>query len=155
MRKYFYVSGFLYHSSTRQILLHKSNLNNNPLSTWNIFSGISRKGEDAQTAFRRITYERVKIRLEADCLFPVYDYFYNALKKINYVFYAEVKKLYTFPLLHAGVFSWFTFKSTRKLAFSDQVKHDVLISERVINAQLRSREPIILSFPKQYPKVFY
>ncbi len=93
--------------------------------------------------------ERVHIRLVAKHLFPVYDYFYNALNKIHYVFYAEVQKLYTFPSLHTDVFSWFTFKQTTKLAFNDQAKQDIIVSERVIKAHARSIEPAILPPPKQ------
>lgn len=73
-------------------------------------------------------------------LFPVYDYFYNALNKVHFVFYAEVEKLHSFPLLNADSFSWFTFKQTTKLDFSIQTKQDIIISERVIKAQARSLE---------------
>lgn len=150
MHKPFYASGFLYHLATQQILLQQSDPSTHPLSTWSMFGGISRGGEDAQTAFQRIVYERVNIRLEAKCLFPVYDYFYTSVHKTHYVLYAEVPKLYTFPLLQTGVFSWFTFKLTAKLAFSDQVKQDVIVSERVIKAEARSKEPSILPHPGQY-----
>lgn len=155
MHKSFYASGFLYHLATQQILLQQSSLSNNPSSTWNMFGGESCEGEDAQTAFQRIMLERVNIRLEAKCLFPVYDYFYNTLNKIHYVFYAEVKRLYTFPLFDRGVLSWFTFKQTAKLGLSDQAKHDVIVSERVINAAARSNESTIPPSPKQYPKLFH
>ena len=137
MHKPFYTSGFLYHVASQQILLHQSNLPNNPLSVWDIFGGTSRVGEDAQTAFQRIMYERMNIRLGAKCLFPVYDYDFNTHNIVHYVLYAEVKRLYTFPSFNTGMLSWFTFKQTAKLSFSNQTKQDVIVSERVIRAQAR------------------
>lgn len=139
MHKPFYASGFLYHTATQQILLQQSNLGNNSLSAWSMFGGISHEREEAETTFRRIIYEKMKIRLKPECLFPVYDYFNNARDFIHYVFYAEVEELYTFPPLQTGTFSWFTFKSTAKLSFIDRAKQDVIVSERVINAQARDR----------------
>lgn len=115
-----------------------------------MFGGVSQDGEDAQGAFQRIMQEQVNITLVAKHLFPVYDYFHNALNKVHFVFYAEVQKLHTFPQLSSDVFSWFTFKQTTKLAFSVQAKQDIIISERVIKAQARSLEPaVFISLPKQ------
>ncbi|MBI3577508.1 NUDIX hydrolase [Candidatus Gottesmanbacteria bacterium] len=142
MNKPFYVSGFLYHLVSQQILLHQSLVGKNPLTTWNMFGGSSRKGEDAPSALQRILYEQLNIHIETKNLYPVYDYFYEALNKVHYVFYVEVKKLYAPPSLSAGTCSWFTFKQTTKLSLAEQAKHDVIISERVINAQTRSHLPI-------------
>lgn len=155
MHKTFYASGFLYHLKTQQILLQQSSLNANPSPTWSMFEGISLDGEDAQTAFQRIMHERVNIHLVAKCLFPVYDYFYNSLNKVHYVFYAEVQKLYTFPSLHTDVFSWFTFKQTTKLDLADQAKQDIIVSERVIKAHARSIELSILPSTAQSSKLFH
>ncbi len=113
------------------------------MAPWSMFGGPSHRGEEAQETFRRIIYEQTKIRLETKSLFPVYDYFYNTINKIHYVFYAEVEKLYTFPLSKADIFSWFTFKLTNKLSFAERVKQDVIVSERVIIAQARGRETAI------------
>lgn len=106
-----------------------------------MFGGISRAGEDAPTALQRILFEQINMHIETKQLFPVYDYFYEALKKIHYVFYVEVKKLYHPLTLLPGECSWFTFKQITKLGLAEQAKHDVIISERVINAQERSRLP--------------
>lgn len=107
-----------------------------------MFGGISSDGEDAPTTLQRILLEQIHIHVETKHLFPVYDYFHEALKKIHYVFYVEVKKLYAPTALAAGTCSWFTFKQTTKLDLAEQAKHDVIISERVINAQMRSNLPI-------------
>ncbi len=120
-----------------------------------MFGGTSRGGENAQTAFQRIVFERLNIHLEAKCLFPVYDYFYTSVHKIHYVLYAEVPTLYTFPLQQRGACSWFTFKLTTKLGLADQVKQDLIVSERVIKAEARSKEPAILPHPGQYSSLYH
>ena len=121
-----------------------------------MFGGVSHEGEDAQSAFQRIIKEQINLTLETKRLFPVYDYFYNALNKVNFVFYAEVQKLHTFPQLPSDVFTWFTFKQTTKLAFSVQAKQDIIISERVIKAQARSLEPaVLITAPKQYASLYH
>ncbi len=156
VHKPFYASGFLYHLKTQQILLHQSNLGSVSLPTWSMCGGESHDGEDAECAFQRIMQEQVNLRLMAKHLFPVYDYFYNALNKVHFVFYAEVQKLYTFPQLSTGAFSWFTFKQTTKLAFSPQAKQDIIISERVIKAQARSLEPHeLITPPKQHSGLYH
>ena len=150
MHKPFYASGFLYHPASQQILLYQPPLLKNPLAVWKTFGGLSCAGEDAPVTFRRIIYEQTKIRLKVKCLFPVYDYFSRARNVLHYVFYAEVEKLFTFPLLKTGVLSWFTFKSTNKLSFADCIKQDMIVSERVINAQARSKKTSLLQ-PEALP----
>ena len=118
-----------------------------------MFGDFSRKDEDAQGAFQRILFEQLHIKLPTTQLLPVYDYDLNTKNTIHFVFYAEVPKLSVFPLGDRGVFSWFTFKQTTKLIFSDQAKQDVMVSERVVNAQARSQEPTVLNNQKQYAKV--
>jgi len=138
VHKHVYASGFLYHLPTEQILLQQPITRDASPSAWNMFGGESLRGEDAQTAFRRIMYDHIKIRLEPKRLFPVYDYMPDANHIVHYVFYAEVKRLYTFPSYDKGTLSWFTFKKVAKLGLAPQVKQDVMISERVIGAQARS-----------------
>jgi len=153
--KPFYTSGFLYHLATQQILLQQSDSDSSPLPYWRMFGDFGREREDAQTAFRRIIYEQMGLRFETKYLFPVYDYDYNTHNIIHYVFYAEVPKLYTFPLLTAGNFTWFTFKQITKLHLGSQAKQDIVVSERVINAQARSKEPLILQHPGQHPNLYH
>ncbi len=155
MHKPFYASGFLYHIATQQILLQQNDIKSNPLSLWRMFGDFSRDGEDAQTAFQRILFEQLQIKLPTKRLLPVYDYELNTRKVIHYVFYAEVKRLYTFPSIDTKAVSWFTFKQTTKLAFSDQSKQDVIISERVVNAQARTIDPVILPHPPQRSNLFH
>lgn len=153
MHKPFYASGFLYHVATQQILLHQANISNNPLSFWKMFGDFSQKDEDAHSAFQRILFEQLHIKLPATHLLPVYDYDLNTRNTIHYVFYAEVPTVSAFSLKDRGVCAWFTFKQTIKLTFSEQAKQDVMVSERVVKAQARTLEPTVLNNQKQYAKV--
>lgn len=148
MHKSFYASGFLYHLRTQQILLHQPNLNNNSLSLWTMLGGAGREGEEAQEVFKRIIYQLLNLRLDEKCIYPVYDYFYGAMEITHYVFYAKVNKIYDFSLLDKGTLSWFTFKQTTKLPFSEQTKQNIIVSQRVIQAQARSSEPGIIPTPR-------
>lgn len=140
MHKPFYASGFLYHLKTEQILLHQPGQKHGASSAWSLFGGTSRRGESTTKAFHRITYELLKVKLDLDDIYPVYDYFHNVFKKIHYVFYAHVPKVQNFRLRQGGTLSWFTFKQTTKLPFTDQTKQDIVVAQRVINAHARSNE---------------
>lgn len=142
MHKSFYASGFLYHLETQQILLQQLNDRNN---FWNMVGDKSDVGEDAQQAFQRIMEKFLHVRLDARHIYPVYDYFHNTFKKVHYVFYAEVKELQDFSFACADPLSWFTFKQTAKLPFSEKTKQDIIVSERVINAQARMRAEALIS----------
>lgn len=153
VQKRFLASGFLYHAKTQQILLHQPSASNSS-PRWSMFYGMSQNGEDAQAAFTRIMYEFINVRLLASHIYPVYDYFFQELHKIHYVFYAEVQKMPTFPIASDAILSWFTFKQTTKLPFGEQTKHDIIISERVINAQARDKlMQHTISIPSVYPGV--
>lgn len=127
----FYVSGFLYHLRTQQILLLQSP------SIWSTLGGDSKEGEDAPATFQRIVYELLNINLKMNHIFPVYDYFHESLDKVNYVFYAEVGRAINFNTLKEETLTWVTFPQTLKLLFSSQTKQDVVVGQRVINLKQR------------------
>ena len=138
VHKPFYVSGFLYHLRTQQILLHQPNLGNNSPSIWAMPGGAGIGEEDPQKSFQRVIYQLLNLRLDEKCIYPVYDYFNDALNTIHYVFYAKVKTTKNLSLPDNGVLSWFSFKQITKLPFSEQAKQDIIVSQRVIQAQARS-----------------
>ena len=150
MHKTFYASGFLYHLRTGQILLHQPNPNNNPSSSWTMLGGAGREEENAQKTFQRIIYQLLNVRLDEKCIYPVYDYFNNALNAIHYVFYAQVKTMHTLSIPDRDTLSWFTFKQITKLPLSEQTKQDIIVSQRVIQAQARSDSGIIPT-----PRIIY
>ena len=145
MHKAFYASGFLYHLRTQQILLYQPHPKNNIPSTWSMMSGSGHKKEDARKAFQRIIYKLLRIKINPKRTYPVYDCFHDALQATRYVLYAEVGSVKNFRSSKKGTLSWFTFKQTTKLSFSDETKQDIIVSERVVKAQARSNEPKILS----------
>lgn len=111
------------------------------ISDWSTLGGESIEGENAQAAFLRVVKELLSIELKMKQIYPVYDYFHNTLGKINYVFYAEVKKSLDFnPLKENISSSWVTFSDTLKLLFSVHTKQDVIVGERVIHLKERQDE---------------
>jgi len=150
VHKSFYASGFLYHLRTQQILLHQPNLNSNSSSFWTMPGGTGREGEDAREAFQRIIYQVLNLQLNEKCIHPVYDYFNNTLDTIHYVFYAQVKTMNNLSLPDNDALSWFSFKQITKLPLSEQTKQDIIVSQRVIQAQARSDSGIIPA-----PRIIY
>jgi len=141
MHKLFYVSGFLYHPSTEQILLRQGISEKSSVLTWHMIGGVAVKDEEPVDTFARVIHDLIDVKLDAKRVFPVYDYFHNTHNTMHYVFYAEVKKLIVLPSGDTRALSWVTFKQTTKLPFDSQTKQDVIIAERVIKAQARTDAP--------------
>ena len=150
MHKPFHVSGFLYHLRTQQVLLHQPNLNNNSPSIWTMPRGAGIGEEDPQKSFQRIIYQLLGLHLSEKYIHPVYDYFNNTLNTIHYVFYAQVKTMNNLLMPDKDTLFWFTFKQTTKLPLSEQTKQDIIVSQRVIQAQARSDSGIVPA-----PRVIY
>ncbi len=110
------------------------------IPNWSTVGGESREGEDAQVTFQRVLHELLNVDLKIKQIYPVYDYFHNILDKINYVFYAEVKKNLEFNSLKENIPSWVTFQQSLKLLFSAYTKQDVVVGERVIRLKERQDE---------------
>ena len=108
------------------------------------------KEEDAQKAFQRIIYQLLNLRLDEKYIHPVYDYFNNNLNADHYVFYAKVKSMNNLSLPDNGTLSWFSFKQITKLPLSEQTKQDIIVSQRVIQAQARSDSGIVPA-----PRIIY
>lgn len=137
VHKSFYASGFLYNLKTHQILLLHSQQKDGTDFLWSTLGKESGEGEDAQTAFQRIINELLNLNLKAKDIHPIYDYFHDERDRINYVFYAEIKKPQEFDSLDGNAFSWVAFKETSKFLFTAHTKQDVIVGERVINAKWR------------------
>lgn len=107
---------------------------------WSTLGGEGMKGENAQVTFQRIARELLGIELKMKQIYPVYDYFHETLDKVNYVFYAAVRKSLDFNPLKENISSWITFGETVKLLFSVHTKQDVVVGERVIRLKERQDE---------------
>ncbi len=143
MYKSFYTSGLLYHLPTQQILLQQFN---NLDSFWSLFGQEGQNDEDPVRIFQKAISQQLHIKLALESIYPVYDYFNKGLGGNCYVFYAQVdleKK--EFPKKDDYAAEWFTFKQATKLSFSDQLKRDIIVAERVIKAKARDDEAILFS----------
>ena len=133
MHKHFYASGFLYHLKTEQILLHQAHPNGTP-SPWCMFSHLGTSGQNAQDTFALALSECMDVQLANDHIYPVYNYYSEDFGKDHYIFYAQVPRITPLLVRDNNTASWFTFKQITKILLSDQTKHDIMISERVIRA---------------------
>lgn len=150
VHKPFYVSGFLYHLRTQQILLYQPDQNNDSRSVWTMPGGAGIGEDDPQKSFQRIIYQLLNLRLNEKCIHPVYDYFNDTLNTIHYVFYAQVKTMNNLLMPDKDILFWFTFKQITKLPLSGQTKQDIIVSQRVIQAQARSDSGIVST-----PRIIY
>lgn len=138
MHKVFYASGFLYRPQSQQILLQQFTPDSpTSSSVWSALVGVNKNGEEASIAFQTVVRDMLKIKLVTELIYPVYDYFHTENKKLYYVFYAEVGESQDVHPPKGNVFSWFTFKQTLKLPFTQQAKQDIIVVQRVIQAKFR------------------
>ncbi len=138
MHKTFYASGFLYYLPFDQILLQQ---NNSLTSFWSLFGKIGHDDEAPIAVFREAIFQNLHIKLALDAIYPVYDYFKTERGMDCFVFYAEVGvKKKNLQCKKDSLLEWFSFYQTAKLSFSDQIRQDLIVSERVIKAKARDRE---------------
>lgn len=138
MHKKFYASGFIYLSSTQQILLqqHKPSA---PL--WSLFGGKSQNKETPINTFRRVTYRQSKIKITSNSVNSVYDYFNTELNSHCYVFYAQIdRERKEIPVRKGHTVKWFTFKQIHKLPVNEKTRQDITVAKRVIDAIVRNKE---------------
>lgn len=150
VQKSFYVSGFLYHLRTQKILLYQPNLDKGASSIWTMLGGAGIGEEDPQKAFNRVIYQLLNLRIDEKHLHPVYDYFNSNLNADHFVFYARVRSINNLSMPDKDTFSWFNFKQISKLPLSEQSRQDIIVSQRVIQAQARSDSGIVSA-----PRVIY
>ncbi|HUD44259.1 MAG TPA: NUDIX domain-containing protein [Patescibacteria group bacterium] len=138
MHKSFYASGILYDINSQQILLHQVIT---PFSkSCDMLGGENEEGEEPQITLQRIIKDTLNIKIDEKEIIPVYDYFDDALNLVHYVLYVELKKIPEQALLNNNSMTWFTFKQTLKLPINKQTKQDLIVIQRVINAEERKLE---------------
>lgn len=138
MSTIFYASGILYNLKTQQILLYQAS--SSPF--WHLLGGENKDKETAEETFIRVIYSKLQLTLNKKYIQPVYDYFHEGHEVKNYVFYAEIDEpeIFSPSISPNGIFSWFNFKQTLKLPFTSQTKQDVVVIQRVVNAQARGND---------------
>lgn len=138
MHKDIYASGFLYHLSTQQILLQQINKPDGAYLSF--FSGKGRKGEDAADIFRRVIHEMLEIDIARDCIHQIYDMPRDHGNN-HFIQYAEVVDIALSPALQSrGSVGWFDLKKLSKINLAEEIRQDIVVGQRVINAVQRSKE---------------
>lgn len=142
MHKDFYVSGFLYHVPTQQILLQQLPLDSVTSTPWSFFSGKNYKNETPEEAYMRLVEKQLEIKLSPKAVHLVYDYELDEEKLVQHILYGEVKTMKkNLSEKDDALFNWFTFKQVSKLPIHPQTKQDLIVAQRVINLVERNLLP--------------
>jgi hypothetical protein len=134
MHKKFYASGFLFHTLSNQILLQQHTASDT-ISPWSFIGGISDGILEPESVFKAALYANLGLTL--DVVYPVYTYGVETAQIPQHIFYGELDQAQEFSPHQGFTFSWFTFKQILSLDASEQVKHDIIIGQRVIDAAVR------------------
>lgn len=135
MHKKFYASGFLYHLPSQQILLQQDTSSQNLSSQWVLFEKAHSENAIPETVFETIISEVLHIKINT--VYPVYAYAYEDTNQS--VFYSELAIIKDFPTKNGLLFKWFSFREIRSLHIIEQTRHDIVVGQRVIEAELRKR----------------
>jgi hypothetical protein len=135
MHKDFYASGFLYHSRTQQILLQKGK-QTDPDTTWLLPRIKSLKNETEKETFKRLLNILFCLDVKTESIFPVYNYYHEALKKNNYISYVKVQKTEDYSCEDV-FYEWFYIGEILKHSLSPQTKQDITVMQRVIDSSIR------------------
>jgi hypothetical protein len=138
MHKDFYASGFLYHQASQQILLQQNTSISPTSSPWLLFGGIHLEEEEPEAIFKEIIFQLLDTKL--DLVHHVYSYSNEEKERNQYVGYSTVEDFKNFSSKNGLSFAWFSFRDVLKLQAAQQVKHDIIVGQRVIEAASRKRE---------------
>lgn len=137
MHKDFYANGFLFHSLSNQVLLQQPESPPDVVVPWSLLGGLVTDTIDPETAFKNTI--KTMLGLTLDVVYPVYTYGVEAGETAHHIFYGELDQTAQFAPKQGMTFSWFTFKQVISLNTSEQVKHDIVIGQRVIDAAVRQK----------------
>jgi hypothetical protein len=135
MHKIICASGFLYHLPSEQILLQQHPQSTSQTSPWMLFTKEHKESEDSEKVFKKYISELLKTRVGN--VETVYTYMNDKTNTQCNIVYSEVTSKREFPSKKGVTYKWFTFKEVIKLPLADQVKHDLVVSKRVIDATAR------------------
>lgn len=138
MHKPFYASGFIYHQPTQQILLQQFTSGDDVKLV--LFRGKSRNGHDPQTVFQKCIEKTLGITIKPSSVHPVYDYIHDQLGE-HFIFYVEVRGATPKTYTSKNKTDWFPLSKLSKLAMSEQTRHDIVVSERVIRSLMELANP--------------
>lgn len=135
MLKGFYVSGFLYHEPTNQILLQQIQ-SSSPY--WSLFESeeVEESANPAAT-FASLIHNTLQLTLVIKTIQEVYTYLNEDVNKNYSITYAPVRSLKTAICENGKICKWFGPREILKLNLSPQTRHDVTVGQRVIDAKMR------------------
>jgi hypothetical protein len=136
VHKDFYASGFVYHPKSQQILLRQQSPANET-SSWELFGKQSKNGKTGEEVFLELFSKELKLKLKLNKINAIYSYFSKEMDINHNIYYAEVSKLNIFSNSGKTKYSWFTFRQIQKIKLSEQVRHDLMVGQRVINSNIR------------------
>lgn len=129
MRTDFYVSGFLYHSPSQQILLQQSKTGDDIKFTF--FREKSHNGDSPETVFQRCIETALGVPINASSIHEVYNYIHESLGE-HFIFYVESTDAIPAAYVSKNKTEWFSLSKLSKYAMSEQTRHDIIVGERVI-----------------------
>lgn len=129
MHKSFYASGFIYHLPSQQILLQQNSASND---SWTLLGEEHEEKETSEEVFKNMLHSLLHLRVKG--IYPIYSYLNESTNKNYSLLYATVDTQKKFPANDTLQFRWFSFKDILKLSIPEQVKHDIIVGLRVIEA---------------------
>jgi hypothetical protein len=135
MLKGFYVSGFLYHEPTNQILLQQIQSTS---PSWSLFESEEVDENTSPVAtFAELIHNTLQLKLVIKTIQEVYTYLNEDVNKNYSITYAPVRSLKTATPDNGKIYKWFGPREILKLNLSAQTRHDVTVGQRVIDAKMR------------------
>lgn len=125
--KEYYAGGFLYNKKNDTILLHKRDKKTkiNP-SQWAFFGGLNNPGETPEETFIREIGEELSIKIPAENIISLCDYFNKELQTHRFVFYAYSQLSKSEMKLNEGEdFDWIPTAKIFDYELSEKTKKDL------------------------------
>lgn len=137
MHKDFYASGFLYNPLSQQILLQQQKTTDGT-NEWSLFTSKVTAGGNGEEVFSEEIAKKLNLKVSIKNIHYIYTHFSTELNKDHSIYYAEAKTARKkYPETGDYIFGWFNFKQIHKLKISEQVKHDIMVGQRVIDSATR------------------
>jgi hypothetical protein len=137
MHKDFYAGGFLFNTNSEKILLQQHTGDPQLSSPWFLFGNTCYEQDSPNEIFTKKIFELLNIKIKK--VFSIYSYTNESVLKKQSIVYSEFEKLQDFPAKNGFSFAWFSFKEVLKLQTTKQMKHDIVVGQRVIEAATRQK----------------